>query len=77
MAEFVYNNMISATTGITLFFALYRQHLRYIIRNKPTNLVKAANLLTPAVLQEWANQLNQLNSYLKSEMTYAQAIQSE
>ena len=26
IAEFAYNNTISATTGITLFFALYRQH---------------------------------------------------
>ena len=31
MAEFVYNNTVSATTGITPFFALYGQHPRYVI----------------------------------------------
>ena len=76
MAEFAYNNTISATTGITPFFALYGQHPRYIIRNK-TGPGKTNDLPTPAALQEWANQLDQLNSYLKSEMVYAQAIQSE
>ena len=30
MAEFAYNNTVSATTGITPFFALYGQHPRYI-----------------------------------------------
>ena len=29
------------------------------------------------VLKEWADQLGKLNSYLKSEMTYAQALQAE
>ena len=84
MAKFAYNNTISATTGITPFFALYGQNPRYIIWNKPiVDPVKTGkptghtNLPTPAALQEWANQLDQLNSYLKSEMVYAQAIQSE
>ena len=31
MAEFEYNNMVSATTGITPFCALYGQHPRYVI----------------------------------------------
>ena len=44
MAKFAYNNMISATTSITLFFALYRQHPRYIIRNKPTGPAKTIDL---------------------------------
>ena len=91
MAEFAYNNTISATTGITPFFALYGQHPRYIIRNKPTtNPVKSSDptgqtaratgpvdLPTPAALQEWANQLDQHNSYQKTEMVYAQAVQFE
>ena len=29
------------------------------------------------MLEEWANQLENLNTYLKSEMVYAQAIQAE
>ena len=32
MADFAYNNTVLATTGITPFFALYRQHLRWIIK---------------------------------------------
>ena len=72
MAEFAYNNTVSATTGITSFFALDGQHLRWIIKQNPTT--KAP---TPAVLEEWANQLDNLNTYRKSEMVYAQAIQAE
>ena len=72
MAEFAYNNTISATTGITPFFALYGQHPRWIIKQNPTTKVP-----TPAILQEWASQLDNLNSYLKSKMAYAQAVQAE
>ena len=72
MAEFAYNNTVSATIGITPLFALYGQHLRWIIKQNPTT--KAP---TSAVLEEWANQLENLNTYLKSEMVYAQAIQAE
>ena len=72
MAEWAYNNTVSATTSITPFFALYGQHPKWIIKENPTT--KAA---TPAVLKEWANQLENLNIYLKSEMVYAQAIQAE
>ena len=72
MAIFAYNNTGSATTGITPFFDLYGQHPRWIIKQNP-----ATNAPTPAVLEEWANQLKNLNTYLKSEMVYAQATQSE
>ena len=72
MAEFAYNNTVSATTGITPFLALYGQHPRWIIKQNPTT--KAP---TPAVLEEWANQLENLNTSLKSDMVYAQAIQAE
>ena len=72
MAEFAYNNTVSATTGITPFFALYGQHSRWIIKQNPTT--KAPS---PAALEEWANQVENLNIYLKSEMVYAQAIQAE
>ena len=67
--EFAYNNTVSATTGIKPFFALYGQHPWWIIQQNPTT--KAP---TPAVLKEWANQLENMNTYLKSEMVYAQAI---
>ena len=72
MAEFAYNNTILATTGITPFFALYRQHPRWIIKQ---NL--ATKTPTPPILQEWASQLDNLNSNLKSEMAYAQALQAD
>ena len=35
MVEFSYNNAVSATTGITPFFALYSQYARYIIKPTP------------------------------------------
>ena len=47
MAEFAYNNTVLATTGITSFFALYGQHLRWIIKQNPTT--KAP---TPDILEE-------------------------
>ena len=72
MAEFAYNNTISATTGITPFFALYGQHPWWIIKQNP-----ATHVPIPAILQEWASQLDNLNSYLKSEMAYTQAGQVE
>ena len=31
MAEFLYNNNLSSSTGITPFFAMYREHPRYLI----------------------------------------------
>ena len=71
MAEFAYNNTVSATTGITPLFALHGQHSSWIMKQNPTT--KAP---TPAVLIEWANQLEHLNTYLKSEMVDAQAIQA-
>ena len=79
MAEFAYNNTILATTGITPFFALYGQHLRYIIRNKPINPAYSVKPTLPkaVTLPEWANQLDLLLLYLRSEMAYAQAVQSE
>ena len=72
MAEFAYNNTLLATTGITPFFALYGQHPWWIIKQNP-----ATNAPTPAVLKQWANQFENLNTYLTSEMVNAQATQSE
>ena len=72
MAEFAYNNTVSATTGITPFFAFYGQHPRWIIKQNP-----ASKTPTPPIFEEWANQLENLNAYLKSEMVYAQVTQGE
>lgn len=76
IAEFAYNKTISATTGITPFFALYGQHPRYIIKANPAT-VTATPIPTLVVLQEWAGQLDILNTYLRSKMAYAQAVQAE
>ena len=46
MAEFVYNNKVFATTGISLFFALYDQYFRYLIQNF------SDQTLTPTTLKE-------------------------
>ena len=72
MAKFAYNNRISATVGITPLFALYRQHPRWIIKQNPTTKTS-----TPAIPQELGSQLDNLNSYSKSEIAYVQAIQVE
>ena len=72
MAEFAYNNTIPATNGIIPFFALYEQHPRWIIKQTPVT-----KIATPTILQEWASQLDNLNSNLKSEMAYAQSLQAE
>ena len=66
IAEFAYNNTVSATTGITPFFALYGQHPQWIIKQNP-----ATKTPTPAVLEEWGDQLDNLNTYQKSEMVHA------
>ena len=66
MTKFAYNNTVSATTGITPFFALYGQHPQWIIKQNP-----ATKTPTPAVLEEWGNQLDNLNTYQKSEMVHA------
>ena len=33
MAEFSYNNILSTSTGITPFYAMYGEHPRYIIQS--------------------------------------------
>ena len=56
MTEFSYNNTISATTGIMLFFALYGQHPRYVIKPRQNQ-----KLQEPSPLKEWADELTKLN----------------
>jgi transposase InsO family protein len=70
MAEFSYNNKVSATTGVTPFFANYHYHPRYeIYANK--------NKATPQALIDYSDRLTSLEKYLRSEIAYAQAVQSE
>ena len=66
MVKFPYNNTVSATTGITTFFALHEEHQYWIIKQNP---VSKTPIL--AILKEWANQLENWNNNLKSEMVYA------
>ena len=72
MAEFSYNNTISAMTRMTSFFALYGQYPRYMITPRPNQKIPTAE-----ALKEWANELAKLNSYLYSEIKYSQAVQAE
>src|SRR5260370_39653291 len=68
MAEFAYNNTLSASTGITPFYTMYGEHTRYTIQSRPD-----VKLPPPTVLKEFADNLVSLNTYLKNEMLWAQA----
>jgi hypothetical protein len=70
MAEFSYNNKVSATTGVSPFFANYHYHPRYEIRAN-------SELPTPKALIDYSDRLTSLEKYLRSEIAYAQAMQSE
>jgi hypothetical protein len=70
MAEFSYNNKVSATTGVSPFFANYHYHPRYEIRAN-------SELLTPKALIDYSDRLTSLEKYLRSEIAYTQAVQSE
>src|SRR5258705_11453835 len=72
MAEFSYNNTLSASTRITPFYAMYREHPRYIIQS-----CLDVKLPPPTVLKEFADNLVSLNTYLKNEMLWAQAHYAE
>ena len=62
MAEFSYNNTLSATLGIRAFYAMYGSNPCYQIN--PT-----AKLPVPSVIREYADHLSELDSYLHSEIT--------
>ena len=72
MAEFAYNNTLSATTGITPFFVVYSQQPRYEI---------LANLAmpqpTPEALKDYAERLSLLDKHLRAEISWSQAIHAE
>jgi len=72
MAEFSYNNTLSATLGITPFQAMYGDNPHYQINPNPV-----AKLPAPSVIKEYADRLSGLDSYLRSEMTWSQASYSE
>src|SRR5258706_10938563 len=72
MAEFSYNNTLSASTRITLFYAIYGEHPRYTIQSRPD-----VKLPPPTVLKEFVDNLASLNTYLKNEMLWAQATYAE
>jgi hypothetical protein len=64
MAEFSYNNKVSATTGVSPFFANYHYHPRYEIRAN-------SKLPTPKALIDYSDRLTSLEKYLRSEIAYA------
>jgi len=63
MAEFSYNNTISATLHITLFQVMYGDNPQYQILPNPSQKLPA-----PSVIKEYADWLANLNSYLRSDM---------
>jgi len=72
MTEFSYNNTLSATLGITPFYAIYGSSPHYQIH--PNNTAK---LPAPSVVREYADRLSELDFYLYSGMTWSQAAYSE
>ena len=70
MAEFAYNNTISATTGVTPFWANYGYHPRY-------EILRGSEKATPEKLVEYTELLQGLDKYLKDEIKYAQGAQEE
>jgi len=72
MAEFSYNNTISATLYITSFQAMYRDNPRYQILPNPNQKLPA-----PSVIKQYADRLANLDSYLRSEMVWAQAAYAD
>jgi hypothetical protein len=71
-AEFAYNNTISATTGMTPFFANYRFHPRWEFNVKPD--IKAP---PPETVLEYVGSIKNLIEYLRLEIQYQQSIQAE
>ena len=72
MAKFSYNNTLSSSTRITLYYAMYGEHPSYLIQSH-----LEFTLPPPTVLKEFAENLASLNKYLRNEMTWAQAMYSE
>ena len=58
--------------GITLFYAMYWEHPRYLIQSRPE-----FTLPPPTIVKEFDENLASLNEYLRNEMTWAQAVYSK
>ena len=72
IAEFVYNNTISAGIGgMTPFFANYGYHPRFL----PLEDTQTTSLNLE--VRDISTKLKEIEKFLKSEMTYAQAINQE
>jgi len=72
MAELSYNNTISDTLHITPIQAMYGDNPQYQILPKANQKLPA-----PLVIKEYADRLANLDSYLRSEMLWAQAAYAE
>ena len=66
MAELLYNNILSSSTGITPFYTMYGKHPKYLIQS-----LLEFTLPPPTILKEFAENLASLNEYLQIEMTWA------
>ena len=62
--EFTYNNALSATTGVSLFFANKGYH--------PNLTIHSECDLTSAQAREYSVDLNSLHKFLHEEMAHAQ-----
>lgn len=74
VAEFAANNHISETTHVTLFYANFGHHPRFGVEpptSLPPMLPKARMDVNSA--DEFADTMEQLHTYLKERMTWAQA----
>ena len=71
-AEFAFNNTVSATTGMTPFFANYQQHPRWEFDLHPE-----AKKPAPEIVKEYADKLKNLVEYLTSEIKFHQQAQAE
>jgi hypothetical protein len=79
MAEFVANNSVSATTGVTLFFATRSVHPRMadVDYTMPAITAIGPRKLDEQSAQEFALEMTKLHQHLRQEMARAQLIQSD
>ena len=74
-AEFAANNHVSETTKVTPFYALYGYHPRFGVEPsfKPPPMAKKAELDIKDA-DAFAARMQELHTYLKEQMTWAQAV---
>jgi transposase InsO family protein len=80
MAEFVANNSVSASTGVTPFFATRGTHPRMAdvdINVMPPVATTGPRRLDEHAAQEFALEMTKLHQHLRQEMARAQLAQSE